>query len=78
MNNEIKWIILEEELITEANYPFTVKPNFSTLRSIIKISKQRPLISFTGGDGSVEFVREEQPIFSFLPDDSIRDLLGFN
>ena len=43
---------------TEANYPFTIKPSFSTLGSIIEISSQGPIISF-------------------LPDDSIRDLLGF-
>ena len=59
LNNEIKRIIIDEEHYTEANYPFTIKPNFSTLGSIIEISTQGPVISF-------------------LPDDSIRDLLGFN
>ena len=59
LNNEIKRFIIEEEHYTEANYPFTIKPNFSTLGSIIEISTQGPVISF-------------------VPDDSIRDLLGFN
>ena len=59
LNNEIKRIIIDEEHYTEANYPFKLKPNFSTLGSIVEISPQRPIISF---------------IF----DDSIRDLLGFN
>ena len=59
MNNEIKRIKIEEEHFTEANYPFTIKPKFSTLCSIIKNSRQEPLISF-------------------LLDDSIRNLLGFN
>ena len=59
LNNEIKRIIIDEEHYTEANYPFTIKPNFSTLRSIIEISTQGPVITF-------------------VPDDSIRDLLGFN
>ena len=59
LNNEIKRIVIDEEHYTEANYPFTIKPNFSTLGSIIEISPQGPIISF-------------------MFDDSIRDLLGFN
>ena len=58
LNNEIKRIILEEEHYTEAKYPSSIKPNFSTLESFIEISTQGPAISF-------------------VPDDSIRDLLGF-
>ena len=34
LNNEIERTIIEEE----ANYPFKIKPNFSTLGSIIEIS----------------------------------------
>ena len=45
LNNEIKRIIIDEEHYTEANYPFTIKPNFSTLGSIIEISPQGPIIS---------------------------------
>ena len=59
LNNEIKRINIDEEYFTEANYPFKIKPNFSTLGSIIEISTQRPVITF-------------------VPDDSIRDLLGYN
>ena len=59
LNNEIKRIIIDDEHYTEANYPFSIKPNFSTLGSIIEISTQGPIISI-------------------IPDDSIRDLLGFN
>ena len=58
LNNEVKRIIIEEEHYEEVNYPFTIKPNFSTLGSIVEISLQ----------GSV---------FTLVPDDSIRDLLGF-
>ena len=50
MNNEIKRIIIDEEHYTEANYPFTIKPNFSTLGSIIEISPQGPIISFKHND----------------------------
>ena len=59
MNTEIKRLINDGGHYTEVNYPFKIKPNFSTLGSIIEISTQGPVIAFT-------------------PDDSIRDLLGFN
>ena len=59
LNNEIKSIIIEEEHYTGANYPITLKLNFSTLGSIIEISTQGPL-------------------FSFVPDDSMRVFFGFS
>ena len=59
LNKEIKRIIIDEGHFTEVNYPFTIKPNYSTLGSIIEISPQGPLKSF-------------------MFDDSMRDLLGFN
>ena len=59
LNDEIKRIIIDEEHCTETNYPFTIKPNFSTLGTITEISPQRPIISF-------------------MFDDSVKDLLGFN
>ena len=49
LNNEIKRIFFEEHY-TEANYPFTIKPNFSTLGSIIEISTQGPIITFEPDD----------------------------
>ena len=45
LNKEIKRIIINEGHYTEANYPFTIKPNFSTLGSIIEISTQGPLLT---------------------------------
>ena len=57
-NAEIKQIGINEGHFREDDYPFKIKPNFSTLGSIIEISSQGPSISF-------------------LPNDSIRDLLGF-
>ena len=38
LNNEIKRNIFEERYFTETTYPFTIKPNFSTLESNIEIS----------------------------------------
>ena len=59
LDKEVRRNIIAEGHFTEANYPFKIKPNFSTLGSIIEISPQGPIISF-------------------MFDDSIRDLLGFN
>ena len=59
IDKELKRIIISEEHYTQANYPFKIKPNFSTLGSITEISPQGPIISF-------------------MFDDSMRDLLGFN
>ena len=39
-NNEIKRINIDKGHCTEATYPFTVKPNFSTMGSIVEISQQ--------------------------------------
>ena len=58
LNNEIKRNIIDENHYTETNYPFKIKPKFTTLGSIVEISTQGPVITF-------------------VPDDSIRDLLGF-
>ena len=46
LHNEIKRIIIDEGYYSENNYPFTIKPNFSTLGSIIEISQTGPIISF--------------------------------
>ena len=59
LNIEFKWIIIDEEHYTESNYPFTIKPNFSTIGSSVELTTQGP-------------------VNTFAPDDSIKDLLGFN
>ena len=50
LNIEIKRIIIDKEHYTEANYPFTTKPNFSTLGSTVQISPQGPIIGFVFDD----------------------------
>ena len=49
-NDEVKRIIIDEEHYTEPNYPFKIKPKFSTLGSIIEISLQCPILSFIFDD----------------------------
>ena len=56
LNNEIKRIFIDEEYYTEANYPFTIKPDFNTLGSIIEISPQGPVISSTPKDSVGELL----------------------
>ena len=57
LNDEIKRIIIHENHYTEENYPFRIKPNFSTLGGNIELSTHGSKITF-------------------VPDDSISDLLG--
>ena len=59
LDKQSKRILITEDYYTQAKYPFRIKPNFSTLGSIIEIAPQEPVISF-------------------MFDDSMRDLLGFN
>ena len=37
INNETKRIIIDKHYYNENEYPFTIKPNFSTLGSFVKI-----------------------------------------
>ena len=47
LNDEIKIIIIDEGHYTEVDYPFDIKPDFNTLGSIIEISPQGSVISFS-------------------------------
>ena len=46
LNDEIKRIIIDDEHFTSDNYPFKIRPKFSTLGSIIEISNEESAISF--------------------------------
>ena len=50
LDSEIKRILIDKEHYTEANYPFKIKPNFSTLGSIVTITPQGPIIGFVFDD----------------------------
>ena len=50
LDNEIKMIIFDEGHYAEPNYPFTIKPNFLTLGSIIEIFTQGPVITLVPDD----------------------------
>ena len=46
LNDEIKRKLFDEGHYNENEYPFTIKPNFSTLGSIIQNQPQGPIFSF--------------------------------
>ena len=50
LNDEIMRIIIDGGYHTELEYPFHIKPDFNTLGSIIEISPQGPVISFSPND----------------------------
>ena len=50
LKDEIKRVIVNDEHFTEENYPFIIKPKFSTLGSIIEISNEESAISFKASD----------------------------
>ena len=50
LNNEIKRNIFDKEFYNEEDYPFKIKPNFSTLGSIIEISQPGSVIGFVFDD----------------------------
>ena len=52
LDSEIERIFIDEKHYTEANYPITIKPNFSTLGSFIQIQPQRSIISFMFDDSN--------------------------
>ena len=56
LNNEIERIIIDKEHYTDARYPFTIKPNFSKLGSIIENSPQRPIVSYMFDDSIRDFL----------------------
>ena len=50
MTNGIKRIIIDKGHHSENDYPFTIKPNFGTLGSIIEISPQGAMFNFVFND----------------------------
>ena len=56
MNNEIRRSIKDEGQFTETDYPFQIKPNFSTFGSNIEKIPQRPIISFVFNDSIRNFL----------------------
>ena len=80
LNDEIKRIIIDDEHFTEGNYPFQIKPNFSTLGSIIEISNQESAISFRPDDsiGSLLGFNKRTIYEEYNLSDNPVDILSFD
>ena len=80
LNNEIKRIIINDEHFTEDTYPFVIKPNFSTLGSIIEISNEESAISFKAGDriGSLLGFNKRSIYEEYNLSDNPVDILSFD
>ena len=52
LNDEIKRIIIDEEHFTEPDYPFHIKPIFSTLGSIVEIKPRGSITGFVYEDST--------------------------
>ena len=77
LNNEIKRILNDKEYYTEANYPITIKPIFSTLGSIIKINpKGDAVIGFVFDDSIVSLLGFDQTILYKEYNLSLFDILS--
>ena len=64
LNIEIRRIFIHEEQSTESDDPFQIKPNFSTLGSIIENSPQGPIITFVFDDSNRNLPRFHETIIS--------------
>ena len=62
LNIEIQRIITDKRYYTAFNDPFKIKPNFSTLGSIIEISPQGPIIGFVSDDSIGNLFRFNETI----------------
>ena len=80
LNNEIKRIIINDEHFTEDTYPFVIKPNFSTLGSIIEISNKESAISFKARDsiGSLLGFNKRSIYEEYNLSDNPVDILSFD
>ena len=50
MNKDFKGFFITEDHFNDSNYSFTIKPNFSSLGSIIEISRHESLYIFGHGE----------------------------
>ena len=80
LNDEIKRIIIKDGHFNEENYPFVIKPNFSTLGSIVKMSNEESAISFKASDsiGSLLGFNKRTIYEEYNLSDNPVDILSFD
>ena len=57
LNKEIKRIIIDKNYYTQDEYPFKIKPNFSTLGSFIELKPQEAIVGFVYDDSIRNLLR---------------------
>ena len=81
-NNEIKRNIIEEDHFTKTDYPFEIKPNFSTLESFIEIDfkSSRSYIAFSPDHSRKDLLGFKLVLYQeeFILSDSLVDILSFD
>ena len=80
LDDEIKRIIIDDNHFTQENYPFKIKPNFSTLGSIVQINNQESAISFKSEDsiGSLLGFNKRTIFEEYNLSDNPVDILSFD
>ena len=80
LNEEIKRVIINDGHFNEENYPFVIKPNFSTLGGIIEISNEEWAISFKAIDsvGSLLGFNKRTIYEEYNISDNPVDILSFD
>ena len=80
LDDEIRRIIINDRYFTEDTYPFVIKPNFSTLGSIIEISNEESAISFKASDsvGSLLGFNKRTIYEEYNLSDNPVDILSFD
>ena len=80
LDAEIKRILIDKEYYTIESYPFTIKPNFSTLGSIVEIKSKGPIIGFVFDDsiGSLLGFNETILYKEYNLSDNPVDILSFD
>ena len=80
LNDEIKRIIIDDEHFTPENYPFEIKPYFSTLGSILEISNQESAVPFKPDDsiGSLLGFNKRTIYEEYNLSDNPVDILSFD
>ena len=80
LDDEIRRIIINDMHFSEENYPFKIRPNFSTLGSIIEILNQESAISFRPDDsiGSLLGFNKRTIYEEYILSDNPVDILSFD
>ena len=80
LNDEIKRVIINGGYFNEENYPFVIKPNFSTLGSFLEISNEESAISFKSSEsiGSLLGFNKRTIYEEYKLSDNPVDILSFD